>query len=415
MVAETLESICTRISSGGTPSRRNPEYYTDNPSGHPWVKSKELLDGGITDTEEKISEEGLKNSAAKYFPEHTVLVAMYGANVGQLGWLKRSATVNQAVCGLVIDERKADWQFVFYSLLLSRDDLTVQAQGAAQQNLNQGLIRQFRISLPPLSAQHKISSILSAYDKLIENNLRRIKILEDMARAIYREWFVEFRFPGYHNISLIGSPLGKIPQGWVARELQEVAEIVDCLHSKKPSTVENGSGILLQLANIGDGGKLELNDKFLISAEDYTFWTSRIELREGDCVVTNVGRVGAVAQIPSGIKAAPGRNMTGIRAKPGYLTPTMLIEYLLSPHMADETAKKKDLGTIMDSLNVKGIVRLLIPCPPMALMLKFDNIAQPLHQKINILSAQNVVLRRTRDLLLPRLLSGNSIPELARV
>jgi type I restriction enzyme S subunit len=121
MVAATLESICSRISSGGTPSRKNAAYFADNPGAHLWVKSKELLDCSISDTEERISDEGLKNSSAKYYPAHSVLVAMYGANVGQLGWLRTPATVNQAICGLVVDDLKADWRSCF-SLLHTRSD-----------------------------------------------------------------------------------------------------------------------------------------------------------------------------------------------------------------------------------------------------------------------------------------------------
>ena len=148
---------------------------------------------------------------------------MYGANVGQLGWLRVPATVNQAICGLVLDDQRADWRFVFYELLQHRVDLTVQAHGAAQQNLNQDLIRQFSIRLPPLPQQRRIAGILSAYDDLIENNQRRIQILETMARALYREWFVEFRFPGHEKIPRVASPLGDIPQGWEARTLGQIA------------------------------------------------------------------------------------------------------------------------------------------------------------------------------------------------
>jgi len=84
------------ISSGGTPSRKRPEYFANN--GHLWVKSQELLDCSIYNTVEHISDAGLENSSAKYFPEDTLLIAMYGANVGQLGILKRPGTVNQAIC-----------------------------------------------------------------------------------------------------------------------------------------------------------------------------------------------------------------------------------------------------------------------------------------------------------------------------
>lgn len=188
--------------------------------------------------------------------------------------------------------------------------------------------------------------------------------------------------------------------------MREVADVIDCLHSKKPKECSSGPGIFLQLVNIGVGGKLDMRGQFRISADDYARWTSRIELQAGDCVITNVGRVGAVGQIPEGVKAAPGRNMTAVRPRAGLLTPTYLIEYLLSPHMTSEVAKKKDLGTIMDSLNVKGIVRLHIPCPPMDAMHRFESIARPLRRRIEVLVDQIQNLRRTRDLLLPRLLSG---------
>jgi type I restriction enzyme S subunit len=224
MAFTSLESICKRISSGGTPSRKHADYFTSSITGHLWVKSKELLDSAIEETEERISDEGLKRSSAKYYPTNTVLIAMYGANVGQLGWLRTPATVNQAICGLVIDEQKADWRFVFYSLLLRRGDLTIQAQGAAQQNLNQELIRQFCIDIPSLPIQRRIAGILSAYDELIENSQRRIKILEAMARALYREWFVHFRFPGHESVPRVPSPLGDIPQGWEVKKLGEIAE-----------------------------------------------------------------------------------------------------------------------------------------------------------------------------------------------
>jgi type I restriction enzyme S subunit len=267
-------------------------------------------------------------------------------------------------------------------------------------------ILDYEFLLPPISIQRRIASILSAYDDLIENSQRRIKILESMARALYREWFVQFRFPGHENHPRVASPLGEIPEGWEVKEMQDVAEVVDCLHSRKPSEYESGPGILLQLNNIGEGGKLDMSKVFRISADDYRLWTSRIELRQGDCVVTNVGRVGAVAQIPAGVKVAPGRNMTAIRARPEKLTPTFLIEYLLSSHMESEVAKKKDLGTIMDSLNVKGIVRLNVPCPSFATMERYEEIARPIRQRIELLVEQISSLRRTRDLLLPRLLSG---------
>src|SRR3990167_3044716 len=244
-----LKDIAEKISSGGTPSRLHPEYFTTDHSGHLWVKSKELLDVAVEDTEEKITDDALNNSSAKYYPEHTVLIAMYGANVGQLGWLKKRATVNQAVCGLIIDENKADWRYVFYSLLQNRDDLIVQARGVAQQNLNQDLIRNFEIPTLELEDQRNVGSILGTYDDLIENNTKRIKILEQIAQTIYKEWFVFFRFPGLRRgfggqaghekaksrserssatgIKMVDSKteFSKIPEGWGVGKLSDLATI----------------------------------------------------------------------------------------------------------------------------------------------------------------------------------------------
>src|SRR3989442_6191452 len=132
----------------------------------------------------------------------------------------------------------------------------------------------------------------------MENCQRRIQILDAMALALYHEWFFEFRFPSHDKLPRVASALGEIPQGWQVKNLQEIADVIDCLHSKKPTACADGPGVLLQLNNIGSGGKLDMSEVFRISAQDYALWTSRIELQVGDCVITNVGRVGAVAQMP---------------------------------------------------------------------------------------------------------------------
>ncbi|MBI2480573.1 MAG: restriction endonuclease subunit S [Planctomycetia bacterium] len=110
------------------------------------------------------------------------------------------------------------------------------ATGSAQPNLNIPLLHSVPVPLPPLPTQRKIASILSAYDDLIENNTRRIAILEEMAQAIYREWFVNFRFPGHENVKLVDSPLGQIPEGWEATTVGDLA--VNERRSVKPREVD---------------------------------------------------------------------------------------------------------------------------------------------------------------------------------
>src|SRR5690606_13132131 len=123
-----------------------------------------------------------------------------------------------------------DGRWLLYSLMFFRPALTAKAHGAAQQNLSQALIREFEMPTPPLHVQRKIAAVLAAYDELIENNLRRIAILEEMAQAVYREWFVNFRFPGHEDVALVDSPLGPIPEEWEVLVLEHVV-----------STLESGS------------------------------------------------------------------------------------------------------------------------------------------------------------------------------
>src|SRR5687767_580871 len=99
----SIADLCVRVTSGGTPSRKRGDFYADSADGIPWVKSQELLDGPVRSTMERITEAGLKGSSAKLLPAGTVLMAMYGANVGQLGYLGIEATVNQAICAMVTD------------------------------------------------------------------------------------------------------------------------------------------------------------------------------------------------------------------------------------------------------------------------------------------------------------------------
>ncbi len=302
----------------------------------------------------------------------------------------------------VSDFHGNDQRFVSY--FLRCQGLGSQDGAAAVPGINRNVLHRLPARRPPLATQRKIAAILAAYDDLIENNNRRVKLLEEMAQRIYHEWFVDFRYPGHENVPLVDSELGPIPEGWSVKRMDVIAEVIDCLHSKKPESTEAGTGILLQLFNIGSGGIVDLSQIYRVSDVDYGQWISRIELRRGDCVVTNVGRIAAVAQIPPGLKAAPGRNMTAIR--PRTVPPTYLLQYLLSEHMDHEVQKKKDAGSIMDSLNVKGIVKLAVPVPSEALATRFEQLARPLRHEMELLIARQQNLRITRNLVLPRLISG---------
>lgn len=242
------------------------------------------------------------------------------------------------------------------------------------------------INVPSLPIQRKAVSLLRNIDKKIELNNAINNNLAEQSQAIFAEFMCKYPY--------VLSPLG------------DMAEIIDCLHSKKPKAVNGTTYQLLQLNNITDSGFLDLSSKYYISKSDYENWTRKCEIVEGDCVITNVGRIGAVSQAPNGTHAAMGRNMTCIRLrndKPFY---SYLITALLSPHIRREIMKNTDEGTIMGALNVKNIPLLLFPMFALPTMNALEDLLSPIRKAIEQNYLSNQMLSLLRDSLLPRLMSG---------
>jgi type I restriction enzyme S subunit len=151
-------------------------------------------------------------------------------------------------------------------------------------------------------------------------------------------------------------------------------------------------------------GTLDFTEKYNVSENDYQEWIKNIEVKEGDCLITNAGRVGAVAQVPVEFKGGIGRNITAIRPKD--VTSTYLFRYLFSNSGRREIERQTDQGTVLDSLNVKGIRKIRILLPPHRIMDKFEQMARPLREKVERNKMENDFLMLTRDSLLPRLMSG---------
>ena len=215
-----IKDICKKVTSGGTPLTSKENYYF--PRQIPWVKTKEVNYCRITDAETYISQEGLDNSSAKLIPANSVIVAMYGQGdtAGRVAINKIPVATNQACCNLIIDETKADYRFIYYKLSNMYEKLVSLKNGGAQPNLNAAIIKNLEVNIPNLEIQHNIADILSAYDDLIENNQKQIKLLEEAAQRLYKEWFVDLRFPGYENTPIIDG----IPQGWEKVSLGELIE-----------------------------------------------------------------------------------------------------------------------------------------------------------------------------------------------
>jgi type I restriction enzyme S subunit len=220
----TIGGLCRTVTSGGTPKRDNVSYYI--PGTIPWVKTGDLTDGYVLSYGGRISELGLKNSSAKILPVNTVLMAMYGATVGQLGLLAEPATCNQAACAMIADPEVCDPRWLFYVLLNDRTRIMSLATGAAQQNLSGRTIKSFTYLAPPAAEQRAIAEVLGVLDDKIVANEQQIKTADDLLLAYWDRLSSEST-PGCTLADLIESSLGG---DWGAAEQSDTeSEEVFCI------------------------------------------------------------------------------------------------------------------------------------------------------------------------------------------
>ena len=193
------------------------------------IKSADLY---LSEPKKTYNEKGLAQS--KLWNPGTLCITI-AANIAETAILKIKACFPDSVVGFVANPEKTDVRYIKYYIDLIKLQIQNISRGTTQDNLSVEKLLSFDFFAPPLNTQRKIAAVLSTYDNLIENNTRRIKILEDMAGTIYREWFVEFRFPGHEKVKMVESKLGLIPQGWEVGTLGDFAESVR--RNIKPSDI----------------------------------------------------------------------------------------------------------------------------------------------------------------------------------
>ena len=255
------------------------------------------------------------------------------------------------------------------------------------------------LGLPPLPVQRRIAGILSAYDELMENSQRRIRILEAMARALYREWFVHFRFPGHEKLPRVASPLGDIPKGW------EVKTVPDCVHVNPRVVVpRDGEKPFVPMGCLS-------NDSMLITDIESRAGNSGAKFQNGDTLFARItpclenGKTGFVQFLPDAQAVACGSTeFIVLRSR------TLMPEFVYCLARSDEfrgvAIKSMSGATGRQRVQEQCFDDFKIAQPPRALLDQFSAIVAPSFLLIYKLHLQIQTLRRTRDLLLPRLLSG---------
>ena len=283
--------------------------------------------------------------------------------------------------------------FLFYLLNTAavRGQIKGSASGATVRHTSPSRIYEVSVEIPPFLVQQQIAGILSTYDDLIENNARRIKILEEMAKLIYREWFVNFRFPGHEKVRMVDSPIGKIPEGWEVRKLKDICNLTMGQSPKSEFYNENGKGLPFH-QGVTNFGERHPTDHLFCSVD------GRIA-EAGDILFSvraPVGRMNIANK-----KIVIGRGLSAIRHKNGFQA--FLWEQLSSRFTKVDMMGNGAIFAAVTRDDMQGIDLL---CPPEPLVIKLNQRIEPIHDQISCLLKQISNLRRTRDLLLPKLISG---------
>jgi len=396
------------VIGGGTPSTKNKRYWNGKIA---WITPKDLSNHKsryVKNGERNITEEGLLQSSAKILPKGAVLLTTR-APVGYLAIAKNEVTTNQGFHSIIPKENTTAL-FLYYLLKRNVEYLKSNSSGTTFGELSGSRLKTLKFSFPPLIEQQTIAKILSGFDSKIELNQRVNRTLEAIGAAVFRRWFVDFEFPNEEGKpykssggKMVYSELGKIPKGWEITDISKVTNVIDCLHSKKPERVKEGK-ILLQVFNIEENGELTLSDLYYVSDVDYDFWIQKIEVKKGDLIISKTGRVGAIAQIPEGLKFGIGRNLVAIR--PTKITPTFTLEYLLSKYGKREIQRMTMSGTILRSLHVKYIKKFQILVPPSHVINLYEKIARPFRAQIENNLKENIILTSLGKTMLPKLMSG---------
>jgi type I restriction enzyme S subunit len=390
--------------SGGTPSRKNAKYYQGT---IPWVKSGELDKGIIYDTEEKISDEAIKNSSAKIFPKGTLLIALYGATIGKLAFLGVEASTNQAICG-IFQSDAVNSNYLYNFLLFKRPKLISQGTGGAQPNISQTILKKLEIPLAPLPIQRaivsKIESLFSDLDKGIadlkkaqeqlkiyrqavlkkafEGELTKawrekqtnLPIAEEFLERIKQEqhkWIETEISKGNNEAKRIKTKLKKstfkpsnegLPNQWSwATFIHSCLFVIDC-HNKTAPYEDDGI-YLVRTTNIRNG-KLDLENKIKYVSEDtYQYWSRRAFPNTNDIIFTREAPMGEAAIIPKDTKICLGQRTMLLRTIPDLLENKYLLYNILS-EVFQQRMRDGAIGTGVKHLRVGDVENLSFPlCP----------------------------------------------------
>lgn len=363
---------------------------------YPFVQTSDIKNANLylSSYTQTYSEEGLQQS--HLWDEGTLCITI-AANIAESAILKFKSCFPDSIVGFQSYPNISDIRFVKYLLDFYKTNFQSISKGTTQDNLSVEKINSIEMDVPDFDTQTKIASILSAYDDLIENNTRRIQILEQMAQTIYKEWFVKFRIP---NCELRITKEG-IPEGWEVKNYDSICgKLTDGTHDT-PKPVEEGFHLVTG-RNIKNGF-IDFSDCYYISKTDHKEVMKRSKPEFGDIIFSNIGTLGNIHFVQEKFEYSI-KNVALFKPREKLYSNYLFI-HLKSEDTLDNL-KQQALGTSQKFFSLEFLRKQKIVKPNDTILHAFNKMVEPLIQLRYSLYIKNQNLRRTRDLLLPKLMSG---------
>jgi len=292
-----------------------------------------------------------------------------------------------------------DIRWAYYQL--KNFDINRLDSGSAIPSTSREAFYEIPVLLPLVPMQKRIAKILSVYDDLIESNNQRIKILEQMAQTIYDEWFVKFRFPGHSKVKMVDSELGKIPEGWELRTIDDIVDIQGGFAFKSKTFLKHGDYGIVTIKNVQDG-------KFISKCESYIDeipekMPKRCVLSYGDILLSLTGNVGRICLV-YGEEYLLNQRVAKLVSQDKR---NSAFVYSLYKHpMMRVRLEQISTGVAQQNLSPIQMGKLKIIYPSNGLLAKYAEICNPMIEEMIVLFNKNTILQETRDIFLPKLISG---------
>lgn len=395
-----LAEIC-EIKSG----KRIPKdmRYVEYPTLHPYIRARDIKDGKISTDDLIYIEDKVYEKIKKYIiNKNDIAITIVGASVGDVGYAENDIdgyNLTENAVRLTNFKSFVNSKYLFYIISQKQyhDYMQLVAGAAAQPKLGIYKVERIKIELPSIEIQNKISSILSTYDNLIENNNKRIKLLEQMAENLYKEWFVRFRFPGYENAEFENG----IPKGWKKNKIKSYYTTCSggTPSRSKPQYYENGIYPWIKTG--------EIKDCIIIDAEEYitqeALDNSSAKIIPANSVImamygVNIGSLAYIAD-----KMTCNQACCVFSDKRSFSSKHYLYNYLKSIR---EYLLSISFGAAQQNLSQDLIKNIAIVMPTDSIVKEFEAYVDSVYNNIKILLQKNQNLIKQRDLLLPRLMSG---------